>query len=100
MAKFRKGQQVRVEDKTVILVDDGVATGATAKAAVKWLRQRRARKSIVAMPVCAVEARRELERWADEVVCLATPELFEAVGQFYESFPQVTDKEVIDILKG
>ncbi|MBI4034935.1 MAG: phosphoribosyltransferase [Candidatus Chisholmbacteria bacterium] len=96
--KFRGEKKLQVSGKTVVVVDDGVATGATIKAAIKWLREKTAGKVIVAAPVCAIEAARELEELADGVICLETPENFSAVGQFYENFPQVTDEEVVEIL--
>ncbi len=84
----------------IILVDDGVATGSTMEAAIKYLRARRypPRAITVAVPVCAPEAYGKLAGLADAVVCLAVPEDFGAVGQFYEHFPQVTDDEVVAIL--
>lgn len=89
--------------KTVILVDDGVATGSTMEAAIEWLRHKCQMLNakcqiIVAVPVCAREAYEKLQGLADEVVCLSVPEDFGAVGQFYEHFPQVTDEEVVSIL--
>lgn len=87
-----------LNEKTVILVDDGVATGATMKTAMVWLRRQGVAKIVMAVPVCAAEAYEKLQGLADAVVCLAVPEDFGAVGQFYEHFPQVTDEEVVSIL--
>jgi putative phosphoribosyl transferase len=89
---------VDLQDKVAVVVDDGVATGGTAVAALRWARSRRARKVILAVPVAPPEAIRRLQEEADEVTALATPEPFYAVGQWYEEFPQVSDQEVIEIL--
>jgi putative phosphoribosyl transferase len=87
-----------VKGKTVILVDDGIATGATMKVAVRSARASGAAKVVVAIPVAAPSSIRELQTEADEVVCLDAPEEFLAVGQAYENFDQVTDDEVCTIL--
>ena len=85
--------------KRVIVVDDGVATGATMKAAVKALRKSGASSVIVAVPVGAPDTCRELEEEADALVCLQSPRLFSAVGEWYEDFGQTTDEEVGEILR-
>ena len=87
-----------VRGKTVILVDDGVATGATMKVAIHAARSGGASRVVVAVPVAAPSSLQELEAEADEVVCLDAPESFYAVGQAYENFDQVTDEEVCAIL--
>src|SRR5438270_5810895 len=84
--------------RTVILIDDGLATGATMRAAVKALRQRGAAKIVVAVPVGPPETCKEFENEADEVVCATAPEHFHAVGQYYEDFSQTTDEEVRELL--
>ncbi len=84
--------------KTVILVDDGIATGATMKVAIRAARSGGANRVVVAVPVAAPSSIRELQTEADEVVCLDAPESFYAVGQAYENFEQVTDEEVCAIL--
>ena len=84
--------------KTVILVDDGIATGASIGAAIRALRQRRPSRLIVAVPVAPFETCRRLEREVDELVCLRLPETFAGVGQFYRDFSQTTDAEVMDLL--
>jgi predicted phosphoribosyltransferase len=84
--------------KTVILVDDGIATGATMKVAIRAARSGGASRVVVAIPVAAPSSLQELEAVADEVVCLDAPESFYAVGQAYENFDQVTDEEVCAIL--
>ena len=83
-----------LEGRTVILVDDGLATGSTMRAAVQAIRQKRPARVIVAVPVGAPETCREMAAFADEVVCARTPEPFSAVGQWYVDFDQTTDEEV------
>jgi putative phosphoribosyl transferase len=84
--------------KTVILVDDGIATGATAKAAVLALRRATPNRIVLAVPVASTEAVAALRPLVDEIICLAIPSVFHAVGTHYHDFPQVEDAEVIDIL--
>ncbi len=84
--------------RVVILVDDGLATGATMRAAVAALRQLGAAKIVVAVPVGAADTCRELEEEVDETVCAMAPEWFQAVGQFYEDFSQTSDDEVRELL--
>ena len=86
------------KDKTVILVDDGIATGATMKVAIRAVRAAGAAKVVVAVPVAAPSSIRELKTEANEVVCLDAPADFYAVGQAYQSFDQVSDEEVCAIL--
>ncbi len=87
-----------VRGRTVILVDDGLATGATMRAAAAALRQQGAAKIIVAVPVGAPGTCHEIRSVADEVVCLQTPGSFMGVGQYYEDFSQTTDEEVRELL--
>jgi len=84
--------------RTAILVDDGLATGATMEAAVRALRSLGARRIVVAVPVASQEAIERIEALADEVVCLAAPPFFSAVGQWYADFGQTEDAEVRDLL--
>jgi putative phosphoribosyl transferase len=88
-----------VDGKTVIVVDDGLATGATMEAAIAVLRRGRAARIVVAAPVAPVDTCERFRAQADEMVCLATPEPFAAVGCWYDEFPQVDDDEVIEILQ-
>lgn len=88
-----------VQGKTVILTDDGAATGRTLLSAVELLRRDGAGRIVVAIPVAPPETVEALERAADEVVCLETPGNFMAIGQFYDDFSQVPDEEVVEILK-
>jgi|SRR5581483_1409348 len=87
-----------VEGKTIIVVDDGVATGSTMIAAISALRQLNAARIVVAAPVIAATAYHELQRHAAEVNAVLTPENFYAVGQWYEDFSQTTDDEVRELL--
>jgi len=87
-----------LKGKTVILTDDGAATGATLFAAIEDLRNRKVKRIVVALPVCPPDTARTLKEKADDVVILATPLSFAAVGQWYEEFPQVSDEEVLPII--
>jgi putative phosphoribosyl transferase len=86
--------------RVVIVVDDGLATGATMMAALQGLRAAQPARLICAVPVSPPDTLVKVAELADEVVCLETPQFFRAVGQFYQHFPQVADEEVIDILRG
>lgn len=97
---YRGGKGVPpLAGKTVILVDDGVATGATAKAAISTLKQEKIAKLVVALPVATQEAEREIAPTVDEWVCLQTPAGFMAVGNYYYDFTQVEDEDVVAMLK-
>jgi predicted phosphoribosyltransferase len=96
---YRDGRPApELRDRVVILVDDGLATGATMRAAVAALRQRGVAKIVVAAPVGAPDTCRELEQEADETICAITPEFFQAVGQYYEDFSQTSDEEVRELV--
>ncbi len=90
---------LEMRGRTGVLVDDGLATGATMEAAVRSLKALGARHVIVAVPVASTEAKERIAAVADEVVCLATPMLFSAVGQWYADFGQTEDAEVRDLLE-
>lgn len=97
---YRKGRKpYRFRDKTVILVDDGAATGATIEAAIRWVRKKRAKKIVVALPVAPKELLPKIIPEVDSLVVLETPEEFRAVGQFYRDFGQIRDEEVVALLK-
>jgi putative phosphoribosyl transferase len=88
-----------VQDRTVILIDDGLATGSTMRAAAAALRQMSPQKIIVAVPVAAAETCDELRNEVDDIVCVETPEPFVAVGAWYSDFSQTTDDEVRELLE-
>ncbi len=88
-----------LQGRVGVLVDDGVATGATAITSVRMLRHALAREVVVAIPVGAADAVRRLEREADRVVCVLRPPAFLAVGEFYEDFTQTADEEVVAALE-
>lgn len=97
---YRKGKILpSFEGKTIILVDDGVATGATMKAAITTLKQEKLKNLIVALPVAPASTADEIKQMADTFVCIETPFDFMAVGAYYDDFTQVSDEEVIDLLK-
>jgi putative phosphoribosyl transferase len=99
LLKFRGSKDYHLEGKFVILVDDGIATGATVFAAINWLRNQKVRKMVVAVPVGPRDTLLRLETVADEVVVLQAPLLFGAVGEFYQDFSQVTDDEVVETMR-
>ena len=90
---------LKLDGKTVIIVDDGVATGSTMRIAIKIIRLQNPARIVVAFPVGPPDIVELLKSDAEEVVCLETPFPFFAIGQFYESFPQVEDEEAMAILK-
>jgi len=87
-----------VRGKTVILVDDGLATGVTALVAITSLRQQHPRRLVVAVPVCASETAERLRSEVDELICASMPPIFRAVGLWFRNFDQTTDREVVDLL--
>lgn len=100
VAQYRDGRApVAIEGRTVIIVDDGLATGATARIAVHIARARGAGRVVLAVPVAPLEAVRELQHDADEVVTVVTPAQFVAVGRWYRDFDQTSDKEVATLLR-
>jgi putative phosphoribosyl transferase len=88
-----------VDGQTVIVVDDGIATGASLLAGIRALRQLRPAKIVIAVPVAPPSTCERLEYEVDELICLEMPQSFHAVGQFYKDFSQVSDEEVIELLK-
>jgi putative phosphoribosyl transferase len=96
---FRGDRELKpVEGRIAILIDDGLATGSTMEAAVQAVRQRSPARVIVAVPVAAPETVERMQHIADEVVCVATPDPFQAVGLWYDDFAQMTDEEVLAML--
>jgi predicted phosphoribosyltransferase len=97
--RFREGRPpLDVTGRTVVLVDDGLATGATMLAAVKALQAMKPERLVIAVPTAATETCEDMRREADEVICATTPEPFRAVGLWYENFEQTSDEEVHDLL--
>ena len=92
-------ESVELKGKDVIVVDDGIATGSTMKAALASVKNRGAKSVTVAVPVGPPQTIQELKTLADKVICLYTPEYFQAIGQFYKDFSQTTDEEVINLLQ-
>ena len=98
--EYRNGRpEPDIRGHTVILVDDGLATGSTMRAAVSAVRRQGAGRIVVAVPVASQEAAAEFKLDVDEFVCLLTPAWFAAVGEWYEDFSQTTDEEVKDLLE-
>ena len=97
---YRGGRRpLDVSGLTVILVDDGIATGSSMRAAIRALRQMKPARIVIAVPVAPPSTCSQLEGEADELVCLETPEPFYGVGQFYDDFSQVSDEEVKQLLE-
>jgi predicted phosphoribosyltransferase len=94
----RAGEPIEVAGRTVIVVDDGIATGATMMAAVRTLKQLAPQRIIVAVPTASVEAYTELERLGVDIVALHTPDPYIAVGAWYQHFEQTSDQEVVELL--
>jgi putative phosphoribosyl transferase len=99
--KLYRGDRPPLElrGQTVILVDDGLATGATMKAAIVSAKSRRAHRIVVAVPISPPDTAEEIKQMVDTFICLDTPSPFFAVGQWYEEFGQTSDAEVIELLK-
>lgn len=92
-------KKISAKNKTVIIVDDGIATGVTTKAAILAIKKDAPKKIVVASPVCSVESLKEISKLVNNVVCLYIPSSFGAVSAFYKNFPQLSDKEVLSYLK-
>jgi len=96
--RFRGGKELEIKNKAVIIVDDGIATGRTVEAGIKYLRELKVKKIIVGVSVCAKDTEKRLRKIADEFICLHSAGNFMAVGQFYRDFPQVDDEEARQLL--
>lgn len=92
-------QPVSLNNKIVIIIDDGLATGNTILAVIRVIRKKHPAKIVVAVPVAPESAKKKLENYADDFLCPYTPKQFEGVGQFYEDFGQTEDAEVIRLLQ-
>jgi putative phosphoribosyl transferase len=99
LSKFQNSTRPILANQTVVLVDDGLATGATAEAAVASARKQGARKIIVAVPVASPAAFNRLRSKADETIALVVDPGFQAVGRYYDEFPQASDEEVLALLQ-
>jgi len=98
LMKFRGSKEYDLAGKTVVLVDDGIATGATMFVAAHWVKKQKPKKLIIAIPVGPPETISKLNQIADKVIVLESPYIFNAVGEFYEVFDQVSDEEVQEIM--
>ena len=92
--------QAPMAGRSVIVTDDGIATGSTMIAALQAVKTQKPREVIVAVPVASPDRLTDVSRWCDEVVCVDTPEMFWAVGQFYDDFQAVEDEQVVEMLRG
>ncbi len=91
--------QAPVTGRSVIVTDDGIATGATMIAALQTVKTQNPKELIVAVPVASPDRLEEVRRWCDDVVCLLSPDEFWAIGQFYQDFAQVEDEQVVNLLR-
>ncbi len=99
IAKYRDHDLPSLIGKNVVLVDDGLATGVTAKVASRYLRSLGAKKIILAVPVCAADSAKKLRQEVDQFICINEPRYFLGVGEFYAKFDQTTDEEVLELLE-
>lgn len=99
MLLYRGSTEYNLADKTIIIVDDGIATGATISVAARWVKKQNPKKVVIAAPVGSSETIKKLKKEVDDVVVLYVPEDFNAVGEFYKEFSQVKDFDVQEIMK-
>jgi len=99
--RFYRGSRppIKLEGRTVLLVDDGIATGSSIRAAIEALRQTKPARIVVAVPVAPLHTCNRLRSEVDDLVCICAPESFYAIGQFYGDFSQVTDEEVTELIR-
>ena len=98
LMKFRGTKEYYLEGKTIVLVDDGIATGATMFVAAEWVKKQKPKQLVIAIPVGPPETIERLNKIADKVIVLQTPYFFSAVGEFYREFDQVEDYQVQEIM--
>jgi predicted phosphoribosyltransferase len=98
-ALYRKFSDYKIHDRVAILVDDGIATGATTVAAARWTRKQRPSLLIVAVPVAPSQTLDILKQESDAIEVVMVPSTFNAVGEFYENFDPVTDDQIIEIMR-
>jgi putative phosphoribosyl transferase len=98
--RYRGGRRpTDIEGRTVIVVDDGIATGGSMRAALRGVRRAHPKQLVLAVPVAPPDTLESLRPEVDDLICLSAPAFFHAVGQFYENFSQTTDEEVIQLLE-
>lgn len=97
--KFRGNKKLKVKNRVVIVVDDGLATGVTAIAALRYVNKLQPKKLIFASPVCACKSISGIRPYATKIICLQSIKNLRAVGFYYQDFSQVSDKRVLDILR-
>ncbi len=96
--KYTIKKKIILKDKIIILVDDGIATGYTAEAALRYLQAKKPKKIVLAVPVAHTQSLKMLRKEADDIVCLLQEEAFTGVGDYYKKFPQLEDKDVLKYL--
>jgi putative phosphoribosyl transferase len=96
---IKKKEPTNIQDKIIIIIDDGIATGNTLLGTIHLLRKNKPKKIVIAVPVASKRGFNKLAKEVDEIVAVLIPEIFHGVGEFYETFEQVTDKEVINYLQ-
>ena len=99
LINYRGSMQYNLQNKIIVIVDDGIATGATILVAALWVKKQKPKKVIVAVPVGSKDSIQKLKKIADEVVVLYAPDFFNAVGEFYKDFEQVEDESVLGIMR-
>ena len=99
LINYRGSMQYNLENKIIVIVDDGIATGATILVAALWVKNQKPKKVIIAVPVGSKDSIQKLKKIADEVVVLYAPDFFNAVGEFYKDFEQVEDESVLGIMR-
>lgn len=99
LINYRGSMQYNLENKIIVIVDDGIATGATILVAALWVKKQKPKKVIIAVPVGSKDSIQKLREIADEVVVLHSPDFFSAVGEFYKDFEQVEDESVLGIMR-